>query len=167
VVRSAQARSLAFALARSLALATLLTSAAVGCLGATAGNDAPARVEPDAAPKDAATGVFVDRATACTRFVDALDAKARALGCALSPTPSCPTILTDLESRGGFGGRCVRYDEGTIASCEALVGSYKSCEDFSSKSCSFVVTEDKSGASCGGGDAGTDASDGGTDATPG
>ncbi len=137
------------------------TFVALGVVAGCSSSDEPAATPAsDAAdiPTDAgATGVFIDRSTACARYVAALDAKAEALGCTLAPDPACPASFDDLEQRGGLGGKCVKYDEGSIAACEARIASYTTCEDFPNKPCLFAVQQDPSGASCPSADAGADA----------
>lgn len=131
--------------------------------GCSSSDPAPATPTTDAAdiPTDAgATGVFIDRDDACARYLAALQAKATALACDVRDKDgaplSCPAAFDALEQKGGLAGKCVRYDEGSIAGCEARIASYTSCDDFAGKPCLFAVQQDPTGASCPPADAGPD-----------
>lgn len=87
-----------------------------------------------------ATGTYGDRSAACDRVVAALKAKEAALGCKLSPEPSCPALVDNLELSGRLpAGSCVEYDLGTVENCEKRVATYTACTDFASKGCQLGI----------------------------
>ena len=103
---------------------------------------------PDPFADAGATGAFGDRASSCVRITSAMNKKAEELGCTLTPTPECPAYVDRIETSQGLAGRCIEYDQGTVATCELRIAAYKACSDFSTSPCRLTIRESKSGSSC-------------------
>ena len=88
----------------------------------------PGLVMPDA------SGQAVSEAVACAALLDALgDARTR-LSCTFAgPAPACPGYVRPP------GGKCGRYDQGSVDACVSLMASYTSCAELESKPCIVTV----------------------------
>jgi hypothetical protein len=53
---------------------------------------------------------------------------------------SCPALVDKLEVQAGAAGKCMEYDLGTVANCEARIATYESCSDFE-KGCPLVLRQ--------------------------
>lgn len=91
----------------------------------------PGLVVPDA------SGEATSESAACSALTDALAAARTRLHCVSDAgPPSCPAYIRPLGSQ-----RCRQYDKGTVESCVAVIGGYKSCAELDSKPCVVVALE--------------------------
>jgi hypothetical protein len=148
---------------RSLRLAGLACAIAAFAVACNSNGEEPSNVTGgdagNAFETTGANGQFEYRDQACATYVGALRTRATALGCTLSPDPSCPAVLDDFERTAFPPGTCiVGYDEGALANCLARISSYTQCTDFATKRCVLVVKQDPTKAACSGDAGAVDAS---------
>jgi len=113
-----------------------------GCGSSDPETSPPADTGVDPFATTGASGTFGSREDACARVAAALNARAGALGCGTLIGATCPKIVDDLEAKAGVAGKCMEYDLGSVANCEARIASYTSCADFNSgKACQLVLRQ--------------------------
>jgi len=87
---------------------------------------------PGAVQPGGATGDKVAAADACLRIKNARAKAAASLGCD-DPGDQCPEYLYVAGSTP-----CDQYTGSSLDACEAVIGKYESCDDFSTRPC--IVT---------------------------